>query len=140
MMGSKGLLHATEMAILNANYMAKRLEGHYKVLYRGRKGTAVRTHACSLRFQGRFQIKKLIVSNIIGLISHLKTFLLGVLVLTWIGFVAHEFILDVRPFKKTANIEAVDVAKRLQDYGIFLGPLIPTKVDSGILYTLKTHT
>eukprot|EP00061_Rhincodon_typus_P018109 g47136.t1 len=33
------------------------------------------------------------------------------------GYVAHEFILDVRPFKKTANIEAVDVAKRLQDYG-----------------------
>lgn len=33
------------------------------------------------------------------------------------GFVAHEFILDVRPFKKTANIEAVDIAKRLQDYG-----------------------
>lgn len=33
------------------------------------------------------------------------------------GFVAHEFILDVRPFKKSANIEAVDVAKRLQDYG-----------------------
>uniref|UniRef100_A0A7N8XQP2 glycine dehydrogenase (aminomethyl-transferring) n=1 Tax=Mastacembelus armatus TaxID=205130 RepID=A0A7N8XQP2_9TELE len=70
MMGSKGLLHATQVAILNANYMAKRLEGHYKILYRGRK-----------------------------------------------GFVAHEFILDVRPFKKTANIEAVDVAKRLQDYG-----------------------
>uniref|UniRef100_A0A7N8YBM7 Glycine dehydrogenase (decarboxylating) n=1 Tax=Mastacembelus armatus TaxID=205130 RepID=A0A7N8YBM7_9TELE len=66
MMGSKGLLHATQVAILNANYMAKRLEGHYKILYRGRK--------------------------------------------------AHEFILDVRPFKKTANIEAVDVAKRLQDY------------------------
>lgn len=40
-----------------------------------------------------------------------------VLVLVWKGFVAHEFILDVRPFKKTANIEAVDVAKRLQDYG-----------------------
>ena len=37
--------------------------------------------------------------------------------LTPTGFVAHEFILDVRPFKKTANIEAVDVAKRLQDYG-----------------------
>lgn len=33
------------------------------------------------------------------------------------GFIAHEFILDVRPFKKSANIEAVDVAKRLQDYG-----------------------
>lgn len=41
MMGSKGLLHATEVAILNANYMAKRLEGHFKILYRGRKGTAV---------------------------------------------------------------------------------------------------
>jgi len=38
-------------------------------------------------------------------------------VLFWAGFVAHEFILDVRSFKKTANIEAVDVAKRLQDYG-----------------------
>lgn len=37
--------------------------------------------------------------------------------LVWAGFVAHEFILDVRPFKKSANIEAVDVAKRLQDYG-----------------------
>lgn len=35
----------------------------------------------------------------------------------FVGYVAHEFILDVRPFKKTANIEAVDVAKRLQDYG-----------------------
>ena len=33
------------------------------------------------------------------------------------GYVAHEFILDTRPFKKSANIEAVDVAKRLQDYG-----------------------
>ncbi len=43
--------------------------------------------------------------------------LLNILVLVWAGFVAHEFILDVRPFKKTANIEAVDLAKRLQDYG-----------------------
>uniref|UniRef100_A0A673X6S0 glycine dehydrogenase (aminomethyl-transferring) n=1 Tax=Salmo trutta TaxID=8032 RepID=A0A673X6S0_SALTR len=70
MMGAKGLVHATEVAILNANYMAKRLESHYKILFKGRK-----------------------------------------------GFCAHEFILDVRPFKKSANIEAVDVAKRLQDYG-----------------------
>ena len=29
----------------------------------------------------------------------------------------HEFILDVRAFKKTANVEAVDIAKRLMDYG-----------------------
>ena len=33
------------------------------------------------------------------------------------GRVAHECILDVRPFKKTANIEVDDVAKRLIDYG-----------------------
>lgn len=42
MMGSKGLRHATEVAILNANYMSKRLEGHYKILFRGTKGTAVK--------------------------------------------------------------------------------------------------
>ncbi|KAI9742747.1 MAG: glycine decarboxylase subunit P [Claussenomyces sp. TS43310] len=30
---------------------------------------------------------------------------------------AHEFILDTRGFKETAGIEAIDVAKRLQDYG-----------------------
>ncbi len=33
------------------------------------------------------------------------------------GTCAHEFIVDLRPFKKTANIEAEDVAKRLMDYG-----------------------
>jgi len=33
------------------------------------------------------------------------------------GTCAHEFILDLRPFKKTAEIEADDVAKRLIDYG-----------------------
>uniref|UniRef100_A0A3Q3NIX3 glycine dehydrogenase (aminomethyl-transferring) n=1 Tax=Labrus bergylta TaxID=56723 RepID=A0A3Q3NIX3_9LABR len=91
MMGSKGLLHATEVAILNANYMAKRLDGHYKVLFRGRK-----------------------------------------------GFVAHEFILDVRPFKKTANIEAVDVAKRLQDYG-FHAPTMSWPV-SGTLMIEPTES
>uniref|UniRef100_A0A2K5EM87 glycine dehydrogenase (aminomethyl-transferring) n=1 Tax=Aotus nancymaae TaxID=37293 RepID=A0A2K5EM87_AOTNA len=70
MMGGKGLKQATETAILNANYMAKRLEKHYRILFRGAR-----------------------------------------------GYVGHEFILDTRPFKKSANIEAVDVAKRLQDYG-----------------------
>jgi glycine dehydrogenase len=30
------------------------------------------------------------------------------------GMCAHEFIIDVRPFQKTAGIEAIDVAKRLQ--------------------------
>ena len=33
------------------------------------------------------------------------------------GRVAHEFILDCRPFKRSAGIEANDIAKRLMDYG-----------------------
>jgi len=33
------------------------------------------------------------------------------------GYVAHEFILDLRQFKDSAGIEAMDVAKRLMDYG-----------------------
>ncbi|XP_033355277.1 glycine dehydrogenase (decarboxylating), mitochondrial isoform X1 [Bombus vosnesenskii] len=70
MMGPNGLRKATQVAILNANYMSKRLEKYYKTLYKG------------------------------------KT-----------GLVAHEFILDIRDLKKTANIEAVDIAKRLMDYG-----------------------
>ena len=32
--------------------------------------------------------------------------------------VAHEFILDCRDFKKSANVEVMDIAKRLQDYGM----------------------
>ncbi len=38
LMGSAGLKRATEIAILNANYMAKRLEDHYDVVYRGPSG------------------------------------------------------------------------------------------------------
>lgn len=70
MMGPRGLRKATQVAILNANYMSKRLEKYYKTLYKGET-----------------------------------------------GLIAHEFILDVRDFKKTANVEAVDIAKRLMDYG-----------------------
>ncbi|MCJ1355291.1 MAG: glycine decarboxylase subunit P [Icmadophila ericetorum] len=33
------------------------------------------------------------------------------------GRCAHEFILDIRKFKETSGIEAIDIAKRLQDYG-----------------------
>jgi glycine dehydrogenase len=69
MMGAAGLKTATEVAILNANYMMARLKDHYPVLYRGEKGR-----------------------------------------------VAHEFILDLRPFKATAGVEAEDVAKRLMDF------------------------
>ena len=38
MMGGPGLTRATALAILNANYMAKRLEGHYDVLFKGPQG------------------------------------------------------------------------------------------------------
>lgn len=72
MMGTRGLKRATQIAILNANYMSKRLSEHYKTLFRD-VGAG--------------------------------------------NLVAHEFILDVRDLKKTANIEAVDIAKRLMDYG-----------------------
>ncbi len=46
MMGAKGLTQATKVAILNANYMAKRLEKHYPVLYAGKNGLVA--HECIL--------------------------------------------------------------------------------------------
>ena len=46
MMGPSGLKQATEMAILNANYMATRLAGHYPVLFKGRNGRVA--HECIL--------------------------------------------------------------------------------------------
>ena len=70
MMGADGLKSATEVAILNANYIAKRLAGYYPVLYTGKS-----------------------------------------------GLVAHECIIDLRGFKKSADIDVTDVAKRLMDYG-----------------------
>jgi glycine dehydrogenase len=44
MMGAAGLTHATKVAILNANYVARRLQEHYPVLYTGRDGTVA--HEC----------------------------------------------------------------------------------------------
>ena len=44
MMGGDGLTRATEVAILNANYIAKRLEEHYPVLYKGQNGLVA--HEC----------------------------------------------------------------------------------------------
>jgi len=38
MMGADGLRRATQVAILNANYMARRLEPHYPILFRGPRG------------------------------------------------------------------------------------------------------
>ncbi|WP_416193951.1 aminomethyl-transferring glycine dehydrogenase [Nitrobacter sp. TKz-YC01] len=44
MMGSEGLKRATEVAILNANYIAQRLDPHFPVLYRNVKGRVA--HEC----------------------------------------------------------------------------------------------
>jgi glycine dehydrogenase len=46
LMGGDGLTLATKVAILNANYMARRLEEHYPVLYKGKNGTVA--HECIL--------------------------------------------------------------------------------------------
>lgn len=70
MMGRDGLTRATQVAILSANYIAKRLSGAYPVLYTGRNDR-----------------------------------------------VAHECIIDLRPFKESCGISEEDVAKRLIDYG-----------------------
>jgi glycine dehydrogenase len=70
MMGGEGLTKATEIAILNANYIKTRLEKEFEILYTGSQGRC-----------------------------------------------AHEMIVDCRPFKLSAGIEAEDIAKRLMDYG-----------------------
>ncbi|WKW11306.1 aminomethyl-transferring glycine dehydrogenase [Pseudogemmatithrix spongiicola] len=46
MMGGEGLTEATKVAILNANYIAEKLKGHYEVLYRGKNGHVA--HECIL--------------------------------------------------------------------------------------------
>jgi glycine dehydrogenase len=48
------------------------------------------------------------------------------------GACAHEFIVDLRPFKKTAEIEAEDIAKRLMDYG-FHAPTMSFPVPGTIM-------
>jgi glycine dehydrogenase len=64
------LKRATEIAILNANYIKSRIQSDYPALYTGAQGRC-----------------------------------------------AHELIIDLRPFKTSAEIEVVDIAKRLMDYG-----------------------
>ncbi len=76
LMGAEGLTQATRVAILNANYIAGRLAGHYDLLYAGPG-----------------------------------------------GLIAHECIIDTRPFKASAGVEVEDIAKRLIDYG-FHAPTI----------------
>ena len=48
------------------------------------------------------------------------------------GACAHEFIVDLRPFKKTAEVEAEDIAKRLMDYG-FHAPTMSFPVPGTIM-------
>jgi glycine dehydrogenase len=48
------------------------------------------------------------------------------------GTCAHEFIVDLRPFKNTSGIEAEDVAKRLMDYG-FHAPTMSFPVPGTIM-------
>ncbi|GAA4731624.1 aminomethyl-transferring glycine dehydrogenase [Flavisolibacter ginsenosidimutans] len=48
------------------------------------------------------------------------------------GACAHEFIVDLRPFKKSAEVEAEDVAKRLMDYG-FHAPTLSFPVGGTIM-------
>lgn len=49
LMGADGLAKATKVAILNANYMAKRLEKHYPVLYTGKNGTVAHEFILDVR-------------------------------------------------------------------------------------------
>ncbi len=50
MMGHAGLKRATQVAILNANYIAHRLTGHYPVLYTGQNGMVA--HECIIDLRG----------------------------------------------------------------------------------------
>ncbi len=49
MLGREGVRRATEVAILNANYMAARLSEHYDVLYTGEKGRVAHEFILDLR-------------------------------------------------------------------------------------------
>eukprot|EP00850_Spirogloea_muscicola_P009713 SM000055S18247 [mRNA] locus=s55:188401:194529:- [translate_table: standard] len=49
LMGAEGLTNASKLAILNANYMAKRLESHFPVLFRGANGTCAHEFIIDLR-------------------------------------------------------------------------------------------
>ena len=50
MMGGSGLTEATKVAILNANYIAARLEAHYPLVYKGERGRVA--HECILDMRG----------------------------------------------------------------------------------------
>jgi len=49
LLGNEGLKASTEIAILNANYMAHKLKNHYSILYRGSKGYSAHEFILDLR-------------------------------------------------------------------------------------------
>ncbi|KAF2645037.1 glycine dehydrogenase [Massarina eburnea CBS 473.64] len=65
---------------------------------------------------GLTQATKMTLLNANYILSRLKPYY-PILYTNGQGRCAHEFILDVRKFKETAGVEAIDIAKRLQDYG-----------------------
>ncbi len=85
LLGDSGIKKTSQVAILNANYMAKKLSRHFTILYTGVTGR-----------------------------------------------VAHEFILDLRPFRKSCGITDEDVAKRLMDYG-FHAPTVSFPVPGTLM-------
>ena len=62
LMGGEGLTHATEVAILNANYMAARLKSSYPILYTGNKGLIA--HECILDLRELTKISGVTVDDI----------------------------------------------------------------------------
>jgi len=49
LMGAKGLVKATKVAILNANYMSMRLKDHFQTLYKGKNGTVAHEFILDIR-------------------------------------------------------------------------------------------
>ena len=66
--------------------------------------------------RGLTHATKITLLNANYILSRLKPYY-PILYTNAAGRCAHEFILDVRKFKESAGIEAIDIAKRLQDYG-----------------------
>lgn len=62
MMGAKGLTDATKIAILNANYMAKRLEPAYSVLFKGKSGFVA--HECIIDLRPLKKLAKVGVDDV----------------------------------------------------------------------------
>ena len=85
LLGDSGIKKTSQVAILNANYMAKKLSRYFTILYTGTTGR-----------------------------------------------VGHEFILDLRPFRKSCGITDEDVAKRLMDYG-FHAPTVSFPVPGTLM-------